>query len=73
MFKVLLGEEPTEKSDVFSIGIIIWELFSGEELYATISPLAVGLGVIEGMRLAFFKKNIEITIENFRDEKKTKI
>eukprot|EP00002_Diphylleia_rotans_P032506 TRINITY_DN6834_c0_g1_i7.p1 TRINITY_DN6834_c0_g1~~TRINITY_DN6834_c0_g1_i7.p1 ORF type:complete len:743 (+),score=123.55 TRINITY_DN6834_c0_g1_i7:182-2410(+) len=48
--EVLKGQEPNEKSDVYSYAIIVWEIFSREMLYAQVDSSSLPLRVVDGLR-----------------------
>jgi serine/threonine protein kinase len=48
--EVFAGEAPTEKSDVFSLGVVLWELWSGVEPSEGMLPLNYINAVCTGHR-----------------------
>jgi len=49
--EVLRGEEYTEKSDVYSYGVVLWELLTRSNPYEGMNPMYVALAVMdEGLR-----------------------
>eukprot|EP01135_Chromosphaera_perkinsii_P010534 Nk52_evm44s2152 gene=Nk52_evmTU44s2152 len=49
--EILRNQEYTEKADVYSFGIIMWELFTRKELYKDMHPVSVGYRVMKrGLR-----------------------
>jgi len=48
MSEVIQGETYSEKADVFSFGIIMWEVLTGKQPYAGRNFMGVSLNVLEG-------------------------
>ena len=40
----------SKKSDIYSLGIILYEIFIGEALYAGMQPMSILMGVVKGQR-----------------------
>jgi len=49
---VIRGEKYSEKADVFSFGIIMWEVLTRKQPYAGRNFMGVSLDVLEGRRPA---------------------
>eukprot|EP01137_Pigoraptor_chileana_P001741 Opistho-2@39756 len=49
--EIIAGDRFVEAADVYSYGIVTWEVATGEELYVGVHPMAVGFRVLnEDMR-----------------------
>eukprot|EP00002_Diphylleia_rotans_P000123 TRINITY_DN1006_c0_g1_i15.p1 TRINITY_DN1006_c0_g1~~TRINITY_DN1006_c0_g1_i15.p1 ORF type:complete len:458 (+),score=106.05 TRINITY_DN1006_c0_g1_i15:183-1376(+) len=48
--EILKGQRYTEKADVFSFGIMMWEVVSRDRPYANQDPLRLNLEIVNGLR-----------------------
>eukprot|EP00002_Diphylleia_rotans_P000125 TRINITY_DN1006_c0_g1_i17.p2 TRINITY_DN1006_c0_g1~~TRINITY_DN1006_c0_g1_i17.p2 ORF type:complete len:120 (+),score=20.70 TRINITY_DN1006_c0_g1_i17:354-713(+) len=48
--QILKGQRYTEKADVFSFGIMMWEVVSRDRPYANQDPLRLNLEIVNGLR-----------------------
>jgi serine/threonine protein kinase len=48
--EMVLGEKYTEKVDVYSYGILLWEMYTHELPFASMPPLHVATQVVQGLR-----------------------
>ena len=59
--EIVKQEDYSEKADVFSFAIILWELVTGENPYPTLSGMALAFAVANRLVTAGFRSKREHT------------